>query len=276
MILLKRNQYGEVIEPLERVTINKLFARSVIEKHVSGSVYADDRNRPGTIYIVHPYGMSLLFGNCDNEKFNADFRDYALNIHQTRNKHEWMQAFPDNWDNVLVDLFKGHLIKSSDNSGGIEKNVVELNTRVNFKFNLNKYLESKQDIASKNLSIVRTDKKIFDDMNGSVVPSEFWDSANDFCRMGVGFSLFYENKLATTAFSSYIHGNELELGMETIEEYRGKGFASLASSALIDYCLENNYEPVWSCRLENVGSYKLAVKLGFEPTLKLPYYRLSK
>jgi L-amino acid N-acyltransferase YncA len=64
--------------------------------------------------------------------------------------------------------------------------------------------------------------------------------------------------------------------METIEEYRGKGFAMNICAALIDYCIKNNYEPIWSCRLENIGSYKLAKKLGFELTLKLPYYRLSK
>lgn len=35
-------------------------------------------------------------------------------------------------------------------------------------------------------------------------------------------------------------------------------------------------EPIWSCRLENTGSYKLAQKIGFLPTAEIPYYRLSK
>ena len=93
---------------------------------------------------------------------------------------------------------------------------------------------------------------------------------------GIGFSLLYKNKLATTAYSAFIIEDKLEIGIETIEEYRGKGFAQYTCAALIDYCITNNYEPVWSCRLENIGSYKLAIKLGFEPTRKLPFYRLSK
>ncbi len=276
MVALKKEDFNKVIEPLKNVTINNLFARSVIEKHVSGLVYVDNKSNPKSFYVIHPYGMSLLFGDCDNMEFNADFRDYALNIDQTRNKHEWMQAFPNKWDDVLNDLFKNSLIKSSDKLESIENNIVELNTRVNFKFNLDKYLKFKENNIKKDLSINRANREVFTEMKGSVVPSNFWDNAEDFCENGVGFSLFVNNKLVTTAYSAYIHDNELELGMETIPEFRGNGFAQYTCSALIDYCIENNFEPIWACRLENIGSYKLAVKLGFEPTLKLPYYRLSK
>jgi RimJ/RimL family protein N-acetyltransferase len=112
-------------------------------------------------------------------------------------------------------------------------------------------------------------------MRGSVVPLNFWDSAEDFYKVGAGFSLFCDNQLASTAFSSVVLGNQLELGIETLGQYQGKGLAQYTCSALIDYCLDNGYEPVWACRLENTGSYKLALKLGFEPVLNIPYYRLS-
>ncbi len=121
-----------------------------------------------------------------------------------------------------------------------------------------------------------TDKKIYEEMTGSVVPASFWDTAEDFITNGVGFSLFYNQNLAATAYSAFIHDNKLGLGIETTPGFRGKGFAQLACSALIVYCLETGYEPVWACRLENVSSYKLAEKLGFEMYSEVPYYRLSK
>jgi RimJ/RimL family protein N-acetyltransferase len=68
----------------------------------------------------------------------------------------------------------------------------------------------------------------------------------------------------------------LEIGIETAEEFRRKGFAEIVCEAIIEYCIANKYEPVWSCRLENSGSYILAQKMGFEPIYKIPYYRLSK
>lgn len=275
MILLGKERYDELIEPLKNVTFNNLFARSVVEKHVSGEVYVDKQIDPETFYVIHPYGMSLLFGDYNNEDFNQKFKSHALNLNQNRNKHQWMQVFPKKWDGVLNDLFKGSIIKSSENADKVSSGIVELNTRINFKFNLNKYLDFKKNNIWDDLDIIRTDPAIFADMKGKVVPSNFWDSAEDFYENGVGFSLYYGGNLASTAFSSFFHDNMLELGMETVEEFRGKGFAQHTCSVLIDYCLQNNYEPIWSCSLENTGSYKLALKIGFEPTLRFSYYRLS-
>jgi hypothetical protein len=276
MKLLEKNNYYKLIEPLKKVTINNLFARSVVECRVTGKVYVDDCDNPQTFYVIHPYGMSLLFGDCHNKAFNDSFRDYALNLNKTREKHEWMQAFPGGWNAMFNELFKNCMIKSSENTEHREDGIIELNTRINFKFNPNGYLEIREKQIPSGFKITGTTKQIFEDMKGSVVPINFWDNAEDFIKNGVGFSLFYDNKLAATAYSAFIHDHKLELGIETVEEFRGKSFAQYTCSALIDYCLENDYEPVWACRLENTGSYKLAQKLGFEPCLEIPYYRLSK
>ena len=82
--------------------------------------------------------------------------------------------------------------------------------------------------------------------------------------------------MAATAFSSCKIENIVEIGIEIIDKFRGKGFAQIACFALIDYCIANKYEPIWSCRLENTGSYILAQKIGFEVVYQKPYYRLSK
>ena len=94
MILLDRTEYHKVTGPLREVTINNLFARSVVEKHVTGIIHVDDRENPKTFHIVHPYCMSLLFGATGSDQFNASFVDYALNTSGTRNQLEWLQVFP--------------------------------------------------------------------------------------------------------------------------------------------------------------------------------------
>jgi len=276
MQLLDKNQYYKLIEPLKAVTINHLFARSVIEDCIPGKVYVDNCVHPRTFYVVHPYGMSLLFGDRDNLKFNDSFRDYSLDIHKTRAKYEWMQAFPTEWDMVLVQLFKNHLIKSSDNKDNKGEGLIELNTRINFKFHPDRYIKNRQKQITNDCKILRTDKEAFEGMKGSVIPIYFWKSADDFVEKGVGFSLYSDNQLASTAYSAFIHDKKLEIGIETVEEYRGKGYATETCSALIDYCMENDYEPIWACKSENRGSYHLALKLGFEPCAEIPFYRLCK
>jgi GNAT superfamily N-acetyltransferase len=274
MILLDKSKYDKATKPLKEVTINNLFARSVVEKKVNGFVYVDNSENPKTFYVVHPYGMSLLFGETNNDDFNSKFLDYALNTFKIRNKYEWLQAYPEFWNKRISDLLGDNLIKYKDGLGNDMNNKIEENTRVNFKFNKDKYIDFRSTHNNKDFKILQTDKEMFQNMQGSVVPKFFWNDVESFLNYGVGYSLIYENKLVSTAYSAFIHDNKLELGIETIEAYRGKGFALYTCSALIDYCIDNYYEPIWSCRLENSGSYKLAQKLGFEPTIYIPYYRL--
>lgn len=273
---LEIKDYSKAIEALKKVRINNLFARAVVENQISGKVYVDNPGNPTTFYVVHPYGMSLLFGKHDNQDFNKALKDHALNNNKTRNAHEWMQAYPGQWDTKLKTLFSDCSIKSSDNKTNQTTSIVELNTRVNFKFNLDKYTELKKKIRTSESYAIRTNEEEFKSMRGSVIPSNFWNNANDFLVNGIGFSTYSGNELACTAFASFIMDNFLELGMETIPKFRGKGFAQYTCSKLIDYCLENSFEPIWACRLENTGSYRLAEKLGFEVSIQIPYYRLSE
>jgi RimJ/RimL family protein N-acetyltransferase len=43
---------------------------------------------------------------------------------------------------------------------------------------------------------------------------------------------------------------------------------------MIDDLLAAGRTPVWSCRADNVGSFRLAEALGFVPTLRLPYWHV--
>src|SRR5690554_963173 len=61
--------------------------------------------------------------------------NYSLNANKNRSKHEWMQAYPDHWDKVLADLYGSKMVKSNENIEKRATGIVELNTRVNFKFN---------------------------------------------------------------------------------------------------------------------------------------------
>ncbi|WP_165045183.1 GNAT family N-acetyltransferase [Dysgonomonas sp. ZJ709] len=263
---LDKQYYNKVIEPLKLVTINNLFARSVVEQKVEGEIFVDNIKDPKTFYVIHPYGMSLLFGNFDNETFNSEFKEYVLNTNHNRKGDEWMQVFPTDWEQVLKDLFND-----------IPSNIVEFNTRTNFNLNIDKYFDTKsmREKADPLVRIARTDKETCESIKGTVIPLKFWNGSADFVENGVGFSSFYNGELASTAFSAFIHDNKLELGIETSEEFKGKGLAYKTCSALIDYCIENKLEPLWACRSDNTGSYKLAETLGFEKSIETAYYKLG-
>ena len=274
MISLQKEQYSKLLEPIKSITNNNLFARAVAERVVEGEIFVDNVENPKSFYLLHPYGMSLLFGDSKNEAFNLAFKKYALNENRSRKIIEWMQVFPADWDAVLQDLLSDNLVSPSSES--TSSHAIEQNVRVNFKFNEEIFLRGtlaneKSDPA---VEILRTDREAFEKMTGAVVPLNFWNDAEDFINKGVAFSLYYDGKLASTAFSAYLHDDKLELGIETYDEFKGKGLAYKACTALIEYCIEKGFEPVWACKRDNVGSYQLAQKLGFENVKEISYYRL--
>ena len=272
MILLKTENYCKLEQPLKSVEINHLFARTVVEQKMDGEIYVDDLERPSTFYVKHSYGMALLFGNTANELFNQQLTSYLLNEDSNRQAGEWLQVFPSEWNDKLEELLTGHFTTGSTVNPPEFQQVIK-STRVNFRFNKSKYTSTKHTIPP-DFKLVRTDAELFGQIAGTVVPRYFWSNKDEFSQNAIGFSMIYRNEPVSTAFASFIHDGQLELGIETKSEFQGQGLAQLTCSALIDYCLENNFEPVWACRLENTGSYKLAQKLGFEPIRMIPYYQL--
>ena len=273
---LAPEKYHILKEQLAKVTINCFFARSVIERHVNGIVYVDDEANPKNAYILHPYGMSLLIGDGKNIEFMGWLIGYMLNRTREQKKDEWMQVFSENWSIVLKKELGDCLLPAEKNICLNYSDYVEVNTRVNFIFNESRYREEQHIRINDGSVIKKLDKETVVTLHGSVIPLNFWNNEDDFLKRGIGFSVFVNKDQASTAYSAFVHEKYLEIGIETVGRLRGLGYAKLVCGTLIDYCIENNFEPIWSCRLENTGSYNLAISLGFEPTVRLPYYRLCR
>lgn len=265
MLELESKEDIRALELLRQVKVNTLFAEAVLDGSIAGKVYADCREHPRTFYVAHPSGMSLLYGDTGNEGFTEHLYDYITNTSGARSGTEWLQADPETeWNHIIDAMIAAH-------DGKIYRD-----TRVNFSFNREAYLEAKEQCLQHNAKVVQTSREQFLKQTGSVVPRYFWSNENHFAEKGIGFTVLQEGTDAATAFSAYRSEHQLEIGIESFEGYRGKGYAFLAASRLIDYCLGQGLEPVWACRMDNQGSYHLARKLGFEPSLTLPYYRLAK
>ncbi len=281
MIKLDIENYLRVIPLIQNTDMNTLFALSVLEGKVGGEVYVDDLATPKSFYIQHSYGMAFLYGVTSKEEFYVLLKTHMLNLNNERIKFEWLQVYPPSLYSKIDAMLGDKLIKKKLNEPydqsylpEEEKKVLEYQ-RINFAFHKDKFLEFKKSLVNKNCRIVTTSEGIFNQLEGSVIPKYFWKDSREFMNHGIGYTLLLENDFpASTAFSSYLIEDKLEIGIETHSKYHGRGFAPYVCSKLIDYCMEHGYEPVWSCNSGNIGSRKLAHKLGFEEVKRVPYYRL--
>ena len=82
-----------------------------------------------------------------------------------------------------------------------------------------------------------------------------------YSRLGIGVVIAKNGELVSGAssYSTYEHGIEIEI--DTKEEYRRKGLASVCGAKLILECLKRNLYPSWDA--QNMASISLAKKLGY-------------
>lgn len=272
MSALGESDYAKPLALLDGAELNTLFARAVLERRLPGKVLADRAHSPTSYLVVHPYGMSLLLGDPGNEEFNRDLAAYMTDAQSIRRKPEWVQAHPDEWHRAIRESLGPDLLQGP---GAPEPGKVRQLTRVNFRFDREEFMESLAAAPEPPHDIVPTTAEFFDNMPGKVIPRYFWRDAGHFLREGAGCTMVVNGEPASTAFSAFVAPGILELGIETAEPHRGMGYAEHVCRALIGHCLDNGLEPVWACREDNVGSYRLALKLGFRLTLRVPYYQLA-
>ncbi len=280
MLTLKKENFKALLPSLQAIDLNTLFARSVLEGRVGGTVFADDAVSPRAFYIRHPYGMAFLYDDTGSADFFRQLKPYLLNTNRVRDKIEWLQGVPDTLATSLDALLGDRLIKVNPNAPypallHEQSGYVLESQRINYLFCRDKYLTYKHSRPAHTHSVVKTSREVFCTLNDGVVPKFFWNSYDDFNQFGGGFTLMLDNHIpASTAFASFVLDNKLEIGIETAKDYHGMGYGALTCSALIDFCLAAGLEPVWSCNSTNIGSRKLAEKLGFVEYKRIPYYRL--
>ena len=261
MFELSKNSYEILLESVMKIPFNMMMARSVILGHADGKIFVDSCECPKSYYIVHSYGMTYLCGYSGNEGFNASLLNYFKGRLFTRKRDEWLQAYPRDWDVVFAQL--------------INEGIAYLHDRLNFKFDAEIFYEKYSQVDKCRYEVISTPIDMLFNITGSVVPRDYWKTPELYTKVAKAFTIIIDGKPASTAFCSSRHDNMFEIGIETIKEYQGKGLAYLVCAKLIEYCLDNALEPVWSCRLGNTGSVNLAKKLGFIETMRMPYYHIT-
>lgn len=88
-----------------------------------------------------------------------------------------------------------------------------------------------------------------------------YDTYELYEKHGLGVILLKDGEVVSGAssYSSYHGGIEIEI--DTHEDYRRKGLASICGAKLILECLDRGWYPSWDA--QNLGSVALAEKLGY-------------
>jgi len=107
------------------------------------------------------------------------------------------------------------------------------------------------------------DSSILPRLDGRIKPSFSWESGESFLQKGVGLCAMYGDTPAAWAFSAAVSDREIDIGVETLEGFRGKGLAAAVAGKMAAYVLSIGKKPVWACHADNIASQKTAARAGF-------------
>ena len=120
------------------------------------------------------------------------------------------------------------------------------------------------------------DENIYDICLSDPVTKDFvssFESKEKYLDIGRGVVVIKSGRIVAGA-SSYTRYNEgIEIEVDTVEEERRKGLATVASAALILRCLDEGLYPSWDA--QNMNSVHLAEKLGYEFDHEYTAYEVS-
>lgn len=87
-------------------------------------------------------------------------------------------------------------------------------------------------------------------------------SASDFVARGIGFCILHNGVVISGASSYSVYDNGIEIEIDTLEDYRKQGLATICASKLMIECVKKGIYPNWDAA--NEKSVNLAQKLGYK------------
>ena len=120
------------------------------------------------------------------------------------------------------------------------------------------------------------DEEIYDMCLPSPVTRDFvssFESKEKYLEIGRGMVILKSGRIVAGASSYTRYKEGIEIEVDTIEDERRKGLATIVCAALILQCLEEGLYPSWDAR--NMNSVRLAEKPGYEFDHEYTAYEVS-
>lgn len=213
------------------------------------------------LYLI---GDCCFFGG-DSNSINAE--EIIRNIPEDFNRKEILMI-PSNeqWGNIIEKICRDKCKKY--NRYSIKKNT---------DFNVDKLKEYENGLPL-DYYYRKIDKDIYNKYKNEKWFKDFCSQFidySDYEKRGIGFVIInqYSNEAVCGASSYTIYRSGIEIQIETKQEYRRKGLATMCGAKLILECLKRNIYPGWDA--DNKESLMLAEKLGYSLDKEYTTYLVS-
>jgi len=266
---LEPNQY-ERVRPLFRGFDYSLSIYAAIEGNNPGRIFVDDVNQPGTALALTIEGY-LLAGDQNNPATNEAIR-YLLKdkifTGEVYVNGDWSMSLavhPQTWETRLPALIPTHEVEKNERYHYLCRTV---------KYDWRANIPGGYTLQRVDQALLNSSKIVFSDPLGEWMDFEqVWWTVENFLARGVSFCVVQGQEVVSWCTCDCVAGDRIDVGIITHPAHRRRGLAAAAVAATVEYCLSHGFSAIgWHCNADNVGSWKVAEKVGFERNCEYVYY----
>ncbi len=248
---VKEEYYSDFIGSAEVNTCNTIYPMAIAEGVQHGDIYTDNTGKHQYALFWHESGFAYISGHPKQEDMDEI---YALMKNESGNNPR--RFVLETNDEQVAGYFR-------------EKKDIEMHPRYGLRL---RKLQPEEEIPE-GYELREIDEDLLSQIEGRVVPLNFWSSSEEFLTRGRGYCLVKGDEVAAVAFSAAVSSRQVDIGIETKEAHRRKGLAVIAARKMTEYILSIGKEPVWDCDAANAGSRATAERVGFEVVTQYAYFK---
>ena len=237
MLRVDERRYDDYIEAARECTANRVYPLSIATGVQRGDLYT---NGEGGVLFWHACGFAYLSGTVTADLLGEVYQEF-----------------------LMAETGRRFLLITDSESVRrtfADREALWLDRRLEY---VHSGVTEKRSLPDDRFHLERITADNIGDIQGRIVPSFSWESHDAFLRLGFGFLIRCEGRFAAVAFSSAVSPEEVDIGIETHEDFRNLGLASFLACEMCEEIQKLGKEPVWAHAETNAGSRKTAVGAGF-------------
>lgn len=212
---------------------------------IMGNIYVKDQDKPlSAIAIIGDFAFLAGVPDKDFILFKADnyLKNFIIMVPQNKE-----------WAYLIEQCYQ-------DKAKKVERYATKKEYHVFDKQKLQGYVS----LLPKDYLMALIDENIFKTCQKMEWTQDLVSQYNDYQdyqKKGLGITIFEDGVLIAGASSYTRYKDGIEIQIDTKQEYRRKGLATICGAKLILECLKRNLYPSWDA--QDKGSLALAKKLGY-------------
>jgi RimJ/RimL family protein N-acetyltransferase len=262
---LPEDRYDRIL-PLCHGLDYQLIVTAVIEHTSPGRVLVDNPDHPTSCFLSTAEGC-FLAGDPKNTSFNANLgtniqaRMVAGKASPADETELIVSVFPNEWTKHFPTIFP------TKTPCGIPRYYYTC-TQLKWTQPVPKSLTVKQLTQT---LLIDSNVSMPDHITSWITSN--WGSQDAFFTRGFGFAMIHQNQVISWSLADCVSGARCEIGIQTQPEYRRQGFATITAAAAVDFALQHGFTHLgWHTSEDNIGSKKVAEKVGFKKSTEYTWY----